>query len=53
MNEDADRMLINIDAFYRLMIATGFFRYNLEDYGITLSEAICYQQLCKELNWIK
>lgn len=52
MNKDKNDLLRETHSFYMLMLATGFFRYNLEKYDISLSESLECQALCKELGWI-
>lgn len=52
VNTDKDTILLEMIAFRNLMLATGFFRFNLEQYNISLSESLEYQALCKELGWI-
>lgn len=52
MNTDKDTILLEMIAFRNLMLATGFFRFNLEQYNISLSESLEYQALCKELGWV-
>ena len=52
MDKDKDTALLELIAFRNLMLATGFFRFNLEKYNTSFSESLEYQALCKELGWV-